>query len=103
MKSGKKLMRKLATSQTSRFKVRRNTSKLGLPEDKTKVPRPKKLQRIIKNPRFYNNVKEKIKSSVQMLANVKQGGRMDREIYQNKIQYKSKKDKDSKILSFIYR
>lgn len=38
-----------------------------------------------------------------MLANVRQGGRMDREIYQNKVEYKSKKDKDSKILSFIYR
>lgn len=48
MKSGKKLMRKLATSQTSRFKMRRNTNKLGLPEDKSKAPQPKKLEKIIK-------------------------------------------------------
>ena len=104
MTCGKKMMRRLESSQASRFKNRRNNLKLKIKDnfdelDKTK--KQKKINFIAKNPRFYLNIKEKIKDSVKVLSSIKLGGRVNRNFCPNTTE--NKRSKDESLISLIRR
>ena len=81
----------------------------------------KKANRIVKNPRFYNDVKEKLKDSIAILANARTGGQVDEEIHQQNLQnvkkyvkykltfhflihfYFRQRNKESSVISLIRR
>jgi hypothetical protein len=96
MRQGKRMIRRLASNQSSRYNNRRNINKLiindNFDELDSKIAN-RKIDRITRNPKFYNNVKEKIKNSVRMLSNVRQGGRMSEQIYNSRMSSSGRKSK----------
>jgi len=106
MRSGSKLQKRLNSSQNSRYKIRLNTNKLNVKDNFDQLSKHRvhrKVKSITKNPRFYNNVKEKIQESLRMLSNVRQGGRMNEQLYYSKLGHRSKRDKDHSVISLIRR
>jgi len=68
-----------------------------------KNKRSRKAKRIVKNPRFYNDVKQKLKSSIRMLSNIKQGCHINSDIYKQIAFNKIRKNKEQSVISIIRR
>ena len=69
MHHSKKMMKLIATSQTSRFKNRKNTSGMVIKDnfdDLDNRKKKRKVSKIVKNPRFYNNVKNILYPNAQI-------------------------------------
>ena len=62
-----------------------------------------KVKFIIKNPRFFINVKEKIKDSVKALSNVKLGGRFNRNVIPKTSESQRRRDKSQNVITIIRR
>mmetsp|Transcript_3305 Transcript_3305/g.2760 ORF Transcript_3305/g.2760 Transcript_3305/m.2760 type:complete len:187 (-) Transcript_3305:41-601(-) len=106
MKSGSKMLKRLATSQNSRYSTRLNSNKLNITDNFDHLDAKRlssKISKITTNPRFYNNVKEKIQSSIRMLSNVRQGGRMNERVFYEKIQHTTKQNKYHSVINVIRR
>lgn len=99
-------MKRLATSQTSRYKNRRNTSGIVIKDNFDDLDNKKKMRkagRIAKNPCFYNNVKQKLNDSSAILTNARTGGTMKQDMYSQKLAKKRNYKKEHSVISIIRR
>lgn len=106
LSTANKILNRLSSSQSSRFKNRRNTSRLVVKDNFDQLDgnkKEKKINCIIKNPRFFVNVKEQIKNSVKALSNAKLGSRFNRNTAPRTMDSQRDRNKNKHVISIIRR